>query len=112
MSLRLNRYKSLITKTEPSIIEGIIRTLLIHYFFHVSEKNRIFLLNALPGTPHTLNILTPTEFKGSGVIQVGPLVVFGVPRSPGSYQSSYIESRTTDSLIEIGDNTVINNNFH
>jgi acetyltransferase-like isoleucine patch superfamily enzyme len=35
--------------------------------------------------------------------------VFGVPRSPGSYSCSYIEARTPQSLIEIGEGTTINN---
>ncbi|MCV2348171.1 acyltransferase [Paucibacter sp. Y2R2-4] len=83
-----------------------VRTLLIHYFFHVSDRARMELMGE---GARVLNLLTPTHFKGAGRIRLAASSVFGVPRSPGSYGASYIESRTPDSLIEIGADTVFNN---
>lgn len=90
-------------------MEGMVRGLLIHYFFHVSNKSKLVIFDAQADTPRTINVLTPTVFKGEGTIRLAPFTVFGVPRSPGSYACSYIEARTTDSVIEIGDQTVLNN---
>ena len=109
MALKLNRYTAIISNTEPSVLEGLVRGLLIHYFFHVSDKGRLVIFDAAVGMPRTINVLTPTVFKGAGIIRLAPFTVFGVPRSPGSYACTYIEARTPDSLIEIGDQTVLNN---
>ncbi len=109
MALKLSRYTAVIDNTEPSVLEGLVRGLLIHYFFHVSDKGRLVIFDVAVGMPRTINVLTPTVFKGAGIIRLAPLTVFGVPRSPGSYACTYIEARTPDSLIEIGDQTVLNN---
>jgi len=109
ISTKLELYKAAISKTSPFEIENLVRALLIHYFFHVSDKTRIEITNLGDAKSRTINVLTPTVFKGAGRICLAPHVVFGVPRSPGSYSCSYVEARTPDSLIYIGDNTVINN---
>lgn len=105
MALKLERYKSIVSGTEASALEEAVRNLLIHYFFHVSDK-RILQVRA-GGT--TVNLLTPAVFKGVGRIVLSPTTVFGVPRSPGSYACSYVEARTRTALIELGDGTVLNN---
>ena len=105
MALKLERYKSLVSGTEASVLEATVRNLLIHYFVHVSDKQ---ILKVRAGGT-TVNLLTPAVFKGVGSIVLSPATVFGVPRSPGSYACSYIEARTPSALIEIGDDTVLNN---
>jgi len=107
---RLERLRAVISGSSPLELEGWVRGLAIHYFFHVSDKHRLQVGPGADGKPgRSVNVLTPTVFKGAGRIQLGATTVFGVPRSPGSYSCSYIESRTPDSLIEIGDGTVLNN---
>ena len=105
MALKLERYKSLVSGTEASALEVAVRNLLIHYFFHVSDKQ---ILRVRAGGT-TVNLLTPTVFKGVGQIILSPTTIFGVPRSPSSYACSYIEARTPTAQIEIGDGTVLNN---
>ena len=95
MALKLERYKSLVSGTEASLLEASVRNLLIHYFFHVSDK-RILQVRA-GGT--NVNLLTPNIFKGVGRIVLSPTTVFGVPRSPGSFACSYIEARTPTAVI-------------
>jgi len=107
---RLERLRAAISRSSPLELEGWVRAVAIHYFFHVSDKQRLQVGVDANGNPgRTVNVMTPTVFKGAGRIHVGATTVFGVPRSPGSYSCSYIESRTPDSLIEIGDGTVLNN---
>ncbi|MBI3348165.1 MAG: acyltransferase [Burkholderiales bacterium] len=105
MALKLERYKALVSGTEASVLEAAVRNLLIHYFFHVSDRQ---ILQVRAGGT-TINLLTPAVFKGAGRIILSPTTVFGVPRSPGSYSCSYIEARTPTARIEIGDGTVLNN---
>lgn len=105
----VERWKARISALNPIEAEDWVRGLLIHYFFHVSDKLRIELFDTDGHAARTINVLTPTVFKGKGRIRLAPLTVFGVPRSPGAYSCSYIESRTPDSMIEIGDRTTINN---
>lgn len=103
---RFERLRALIGASSPFDLDQWVRTLLIHYFFHVSDRARMELMGE---GARVLNLLTPTHFKGAGRIRLAASSVFGVPRSPGSYGASYIESRTPDSLIEIGADTVFNN---
>lgn len=108
--LRLERYKALISGSHPLQLETWVRGLLIHYFFHVSDKLGIEVMpDPAGGARRSINVLTPTVFKGAGRIRLGATTVFGVPRSPGSCSCSYIESRTPQSLIEIGEGCVLNN---
>lgn len=106
---KVELYRAKISGCNPLDLENWIMGLLIHYFFHVSDKTRIEVFGAEPGSVPTVNVLTPTVFKGAGRIRLASNVVFGVRRSPGSYSCSYIEARTPDSLIEIGNHTAINN---
>lgn len=93
-------------RSNPLDLELWVRGLLIHYFFHTSERGRIELAGE---GGRTLNLLTPTQFKGQGRVRVDVSAVFGVPRSPGAYSCSYIEARTPESLIEVGPGCVFNN---
>ncbi|UDF34035.1 UNVERIFIED_ORG: acyltransferase [Shinella sp. XGS7] len=103
---RVERLKSLISAQAPLDLEAWVRSVLVHYFFHVSDRGRIELSDE---GPRVLNLLSPTVFKGAGRFRFSNHAVFGVPRSPGAYACSYIESRTPESLIEIGRGTVFNN---
>jgi maltose O-acetyltransferase len=109
MAPKLERYKARISGIEPSALEAMVRGLLIHYFFHVSNKQIVEVVTSMPNEPRIVNLLTPTVFKGNGRIRLAPTTVFGVLRSPGSYSCSYVEARTVNSLIEIGEETVLNN---
>jgi acetyltransferase-like isoleucine patch superfamily enzyme len=106
MQRRTERIKRLISAQNPLDMEQWVRALLIHYFFHVSDKARIEVFGE---GPRLLNVCTPTVFKGEGRIRLATTACFGVARSPGSYSCSYVEARTPDSLIEIGPGTVFNN---
>ena len=109
MTLRLARYQSLISRTEPLQLEGWIRGLLIHYFFHVSNKQMVDVVGGAPDQPRVVNLLAPTVFKGQGRIRLAPTTVFGWTASPGSYGCSYLEARTPGAVIEIGERTTLNN---
>jgi maltose O-acetyltransferase len=103
--LKLARYQALISDSDAPALESAVRGLLIHYFFHVSDKR---ILRVRSGAS-TLNLATPTVFKGLGRITLGATTVFGVTRSPDSYACSYVEARTPEAHIEIGDGTTLNN---
>ena len=109
MTLRLARYKSLISRTEPLQLEGWIRGLLIHYFFHVSNKQIVEVVGAATDQPRVVNLLAPTVFKGQGHIRLAPTTVFGWTASPGSYSCGYLEARNPGAVIEIGERTTLNN---
>lgn len=58
------------------------------------------------------NLFHPLLLKGKGNIKFGKNVQIGVISSPNYFSHySYIEARESDSLIEIGNNVAINNNF-
>ncbi|MEO3713651.1 acyltransferase [Roseateles flavus] len=103
---RLERWRGLISRLPALELEGAVRALLVHFFFHTSDKQRVELVGE---GPRTVNVLTPTVFKGAGAFRLSNRAVFGVPRSPGSLSCSYFESRTPESLIDIGPGTVFNN---
>jgi maltose O-acetyltransferase len=104
---RLERLRGIVSKAHPLHLEGWVRSLMIHFWFHTSEKSGVELMGE--GHGGLLNAHTPVVFKGQGRIRLHKSMVFGVPRSPGSYSASYIEARTVDSLIEVGAETVFNN---
>jgi acetyltransferase-like isoleucine patch superfamily enzyme len=107
---RLERVKALISGSSPLALEGWLRAIVIHYFFHVSDKQGVEVLPGDDGQPaRSVNIATPTVFRGPGRIRLGATTVFGVTRSPGSYSCTYVEARTPQSLVEIGNGTVFNN---
>lgn len=56
-------------------------------------------------------IKSPTLFLGKGKVNIGQNVQFGYYPSPFFYSHySHIEARKVQSTINIGDNTIINNN--
>ena len=109
MSIKIERYKNLISRTQPSLLESFVRGVLIHYFFHISDKSILEIVRLVPDEPLVVNLLTPTVFKGKGLVKISSTVVFGVIQSPRNYECSYIEARTNDALIEIGEGCMINN---
>ena len=46
MMLKLDRYKTWISKSNPFELETWVRALLVHYFFHVSDKAIVEVLQA------------------------------------------------------------------
>ncbi len=106
MKRYFDRLTSLVLKASPPDLETMVRGFLIQYFFHISDRGRIEIVGE---GRKSINLLTPTQFKGHGRIVLSTTSVFGVPRSPGHHGCSYVESRTPDSLIQIGAGTVFNN---
>ncbi len=109
MAIKLERYAALISGTEPGALESLVRSLLIHYFFHVSNKQIVEVVASTPGAGPVVNLLSPTVFKGLGLIRLASSTVFGWTNSPGSYSCSYVEARNPGAVIEIGERTTINN---
>lgn len=106
MQKRFDRLRAILARSNPFELETWTRTLLVHYHFHCSDRHRL----ELHGTPQPLlQVLTPLSFKGQGRIRIHASSTFGVVRSPGSHASSYIESRTPGSLIDIGPDCAFNN---
>lgn len=57
-------------------------------------------------------LFQPVVYKGSGKVIIGEEVQFGVNRSPGFFSTyAYLEARSPDDEIRIGDRVKINNNF-
>lgn len=106
MKKYFERLTAKVLGSHPPDLEAMVRGLLIQYFFHTSDRGRIEVVGE---GRRSINLLTPTQFKGAGRIVLATTTVFGVPRSPGAYGCSYIESRTPGSLIQIGAGTVFNN---
>jgi len=109
VKLRLARYGALLQRTPPLEAEALVRSLLVQYFFHVSNKAMVEIVGGAPGSPRTLNLLAPTVFKGRGRVRVSTTTVFGWGTSPFSYRCSYVEARNPDALIEIGERSTVNN---
>jgi acetyltransferase-like isoleucine patch superfamily enzyme len=109
MALRFDRYKALIGGTDPRILDGLVRGLLIHYYFHLSDRQIVDVCTTAPTDKKTVNLLTPTLFKGQGRIRLTPTTQFGWTASPGSYSCTTIDVRTPQALIEFGEHTVVNN---
>ncbi|MBX3620023.1 MAG: acyltransferase [Rhizobacter sp.] len=106
MNKRFERFTAMLLRTPPAVLEAMVRGFLIQYFFHTSERARIEVVGE---GRRSINLLTPTQFKGHGRFVLHNTAVFGVPRSPGHHGCSYVESRTPESRIEIGAGTVFNN---
>ena len=106
MKKLFERLSARMHKLSPPDLEAMVRGFLIQYFFHISDRTRIEIVGE---GRKSINLLTPTQFKGHGRIVLSNTAVFGVPRSPGHHGCSYIESRTPNSLIQIGAGTVFNN---
>jgi acetyltransferase-like isoleucine patch superfamily enzyme len=105
----LERLRAAVMRSEPTMLEGLVRSLLIHYFYHVSNKAIVEVVPALPGGPANLLLVSPAQFRGRGRIRLSGSTVLGVSQSPGAYACSYLEARTETSRIEIGADTTINN---
>ncbi len=69
---RLDRLRAGIAASPPFDLDQGLRTLLVHYFFHVSDRGRMELMGE--GAP-VLNLLTPTHFKGAGRIRLARTTV-------------------------------------
>lgn len=85
-----------------------IRNKIVHLFF---QKMRIIFYSLISSKRIGINKQQPLLIKGKGKIIIGKNVTYGVNSSPYFYSGyGYFEPRRKDSYIEIGDNTVINNN--
>lgn len=96
-------------RSEPTLLENVVRSLLIHYFYHVSNKAIVVVTPVAPGVSTAITLISPTQFRGRGRIRLSGSTVLGVLHSPDAYACSYLEARTEQSLIEIGADTTINN---
>ena len=93
----------------PEQAESLVRSMLIQYFFHTSNKAMVEVTGLAAGEAPRLNLLSPTAFKGRGRVRVAATALLGWGNSPFSHRASYIEARNAGALIEIGDKTTINN---
>jgi maltose O-acetyltransferase len=109
LTARLTRWSSAISAVQPQHLEGLVRALLVQYFFHVSDRSIVEVVGLPEGERPALALLAPTRFRGSGRIRVTPTTVFGWVQSPFSYRCGYVEARNPDSVISIGANTTLNN---
>jgi len=109
MKLRLARFGALLHATPAPEAESLVRSLLIQYFFHISNQAMVEVVGGPAGSARTLNLLAPTVFKGRGRVRVTTSTLFGWGTSPFSYRCSYIEARNPDALIDIGERSTINN---
>ncbi len=109
MKLRLARLSALIGRTPALELEPLVRGLLIHYFFHVSQKEIVRIDAGSAGAARSVNLLAPVLFKGRGQIVLSPSTVFGWTPSPLSYRCSHVEARFPGAVIRIGERTTINN---
>jgi maltose O-acetyltransferase len=72
-------------------------------------KYRLLSSNKIRG--EGFSICQPVLVNGKGVITAGRDTTFGWESSPGFYSSySYIEARSSEATIVIGEQTIINNN--
>ena len=109
MALKIERYQAMISGTEPQVLEGLIRGLLIHYFFHLSDKQIVEVRVVTKSDKKTVNLQTATLFKGTGRISLSATTQFGWAASPGSYSCTTLDVRTPQAVIEVGEGTIINN---
>lgn len=109
LGAELERLRGVVMQTEPTLLENLVRSLLIHYHYHVSNKAMVEVVPVHPGAPASLLLLSPAQFRGHGRIRLAGSTVLGVQQSPGAYNCSYLEARTPQSLIEIGADTTLNN---
>lgn len=109
MNARLGRWLTLLQRTPPEQAESLVRSLLIQYFFHTSNKAMVEVTGVAAGQAPRLNLLSPTVFKGRGRVRVAATTLLGWGQSPFSHRASYIEARNEGALIEIGEKTTINN---
>lgn len=109
MKLRLARWSALLSATPPLELEPLVRGLLVHYFFHVSNRAMVEVTGMPAGQPPRLNLLSPTVFKGRGRVRLAHDAIFGWGTSPFSYRCSYVEARNEGAVIEIGARSTINN---
>lgn len=96
-----------VLRSEPGLLERGWRSLLIHLHHHLSDAGVARRSADAAGQP--LTIVTPTQFRGRGTVEIGRDVVFGVVASPESWSCSYFEARTREAAIRIGAGTVFNN---
>lgn len=88
--------------TVPKLIARILQ--LGRTFFYKLVSN-----NEVKGTP---NRHQPIQCMGLGEVLMGGTVNIGFPQSPFFFSGyCYLEARNVSALIEIGENTWINNNF-
>lgn len=105
----LERVRVGVMRSEPTLLENAVRSLLIHYFYHVSNKAIVEVVPVTPGGSTAVMLISPAQFRGRGRIRLSGSTLLGVRDSPGAYACSYIEARAENSLIEIGAATAINN---
>lgn len=106
---RLARWSEWISRSPPADLESLVRGLLIHYFFHVSRRDRVEVTGLAAGQHPSLRILSPTVFRGAGRIRVAASAVLGWTNSPLAYACSHYEARNPQAVIEIGEESTLNN---
>ncbi len=109
MKPRLARYTEFMQRTPPLEVESWVRSLLLQYFFHISNKAMVEVTGLAPGQAPRLNVVAPAVFKGQGRVRVAASAILGWNQSPFNHRCSHFEARNPGAVIEIGDKTTINN---
>jgi acetyltransferase-like isoleucine patch superfamily enzyme len=109
MHPRVNRILAMLQRTAPDVAELTARFLLIRYYLHTSNTSIVEITGVRPDRPRRLNLLAPYTVRGTGKVRVSAGAVLGWDQSPFSHRCGYIEARGDTALVEIGDETRINN---
>ena len=82
-----------------------------YYLFVKTKVIKYRFLSSKTVTGSKPRLISPVLFSGKGKIVLGKNVQFGYEHSAYLYSHyNYVEARNKDSIIEIGNNVVINNN--
>jgi acetyltransferase-like isoleucine patch superfamily enzyme len=80
--------------------------------YKLFQKTRVIFYSFISEIKISAHKSQPVLMNGKGIIKIGENVKFGVRNSPYYYSGyTYLDARRKESYIEIGDNTIINNNF-
>lgn len=84
-----------------------MRPTFLQKLFHKRLRNLFVTVRSIVGIPKACQ---PMRCCGGGAIRFGRNVQFGVAQSPYfTTTEAYIEARTPESIITIGDGTIVNN---
>jgi len=98
-------FLKLFTTFQPNSIHDVFQIPRILQYSLLSNCSRLTY-----GTGVTL--FQPWQTMGDGAINIGNNVRIGWIRSPFLYSGAcYLDARTADSVINVGDRTLLNNNF-
>lgn len=91
---------------------GRIKDRMSKYFFQYPRILKYKFLSNCKDVHGNPKLYQPTQFTGMGIIKFGDNVSLGVKLSPYFYSGyGYIDVRKEISIVDIGDDVFVNNNF-